>query len=423
MIKINKIIFILFFIAIFLSVTLDKVIAIVGNRPVLQSEIQRGIDFIEKSPFFPVEVKDSLKEQYLEKYIDEIILEKIAEKDSIQIDSILIMQDVDKKIDDMIKNAFGNEEAYKEFLKANDITNNDVKHFYYNQLKNSYLKQQIIYKKGININIQSDEIKKFYEENKDSFNVPLVADLYHIAFIIQPDSLSLLASMQKVDALVSALKSGKSFSDIAKEYSDDKKTAKNGGIVGYKKYTELPQEIATFLYSFQKADTMIYTQSRKGFHIIKIIDAKGDSINYKQILIAFTPTEEDSLRAYNQAKKVYSILKNNEISFEDAAKKYSNDIATGMNGGYIGKIPISSLQDNIRTKLEKLENNQISDIIKGDFGYELFLLKNKEGGYQSPYIEVAGMIKMILENRKMEEEINKIIEKEKKKIFIKYINE
>ena len=112
-----------------------------------------------------------------------------------------------------------------------------------------------------------------------------------------------------------------------------------------------------------------------------------------------------------------------EIDFESAAKKYSDDYATGVNGGYIGRVPISSLQENIKQELEKLDNNQISKIIKGDFGYEIFLLKNKEGGYQSPYIEVANMIKMILENRRVEEEINKIIEKQKEKIYIKYINE
>ncbi|MEO0237651.1 MAG: peptidylprolyl isomerase, partial [candidate division WOR-3 bacterium] len=112
-----------------------------------------------------------------------------------------------------------------------------------------------------------------------------------------------------------------------------------------------------------------------------------------------------------------------KISFEEAAKKYSNDQWTKDKGGFVGRVVYEMVSENVRGVLKNLMENEVSDVIKGDFGYELFMVKNISGGKISSYEEVRELIASVLESRKVEEEIQKLIDREKGKSFIKVYSE
>lgn len=403
------------------SIPVDRIVAVVETYPILKSEIDAGTNFIKKSPFFAEEIKDSLLDNFTDQLIEEKMLEALAVKDSIEIDSSDIEDDVLLRLKDLKEGNFKDEKEYQAFLKASDITEDDILAFYFRQTKNNYIKQQLLMKRGFFLNTTENELVKFYEDNVDSFTVPQSMDLYHMAFVVQPEQGELMSAMQKLEALVQSLKTGVSFSDIAKEYSDDKKTASKGGVVGYQKYSNMPQEIAAFLYSVKEQDTLVFTQSRDGLLIVDVLGYDADSVNYRQILVSVTTTKEDTLTALNKAKAALKKLRSNELSFEDAAKQFSDDFTTAQNGGYIGRIPLESVQGKIKDVLENLEPGKASDIEESDFGYEIFMVKNKEGGGATSYEDVKNIIKMIIENDKVEEAIKGILEKQKKSMYIKVL--
>ncbi len=403
------------------SIPVDRIVAVVETYPILKSEIDAGTNFIQKSPFFAEGIKDSLIDNFVDQLIEEKMLEALAVKDSIEIDSAGIEDDVLLRLKDLKESNFKDEKEYQDFLKASDITEEDILAFYFRQTKNNYIKQQILMKKGFFLNTTENELKKFYDENVDSFTVPLSMDLYHMAFVIQPEQGELMSAMQKLEALVQSLKGGDSFSDIAKEYSDDKKTASKGGVAGYQKYSDMPQEIAAFLYSVKEQDTLVFTQTRDGLLIVDVLGYDADSVNYRQILVSVTTTKQDTLNALNKAKATLKKVRNNELSFEDAAKQFSDDFTTAKNGGYIGRIPLESVQGKIKNVLEKLEPGKASDIEESDFGYEIFMVKNKEGGGATSFEDVKNIIKMIIENDKVEEAIKGILDKQKKSMYIKVL--
>lgn len=419
--KLTSSIILIITVLLFTGATLiDRIVAVVETYPILKSEVDAGSTFIKKSPFFPEETKDSLIDDFVNKLIEEKMLEALAEKDSIIVDTAKIEDDVEMRLKDLKESNFKDEAEYQAFLKSSDITEQDILDYYFRQTKNNYIKQQILVSRGFFLDTSEKELMKFYEENADSFSIPVTADLYHMAFVIQPEQGELMSAMQKLEALVQSLKSGEQFSDIAKEYSDDKKTASKGGLVGYTKYADMPQEIAAFLYAVKDQDTLVFTQSRDGLLIVDILDSDADSIKYRQILVAVPTTKEDSTRAYNKAKDALSKVRAG-MSFEDAAKEYSDDFATGQDGGYIGRIPLESVQGRVRDVLESLSPDKASDVVKSDFGYEIFMIKNKEGGNKSSYEEVKDLIKMIIENDKVEEAVEDILEKQKKSMFIKVL--
>ncbi len=91
------------------DILLERIAVIINDTPILQSEINKGIDVIESSPFYSDNVKDSLKNHFIESLIDEKILYQISREESIKIDSSSIYLDVKKYINDTLKQPFNNE--------------------------------------------------------------------------------------------------------------------------------------------------------------------------------------------------------------------------------------------------------------------------------------------------------------------------
>ncbi|MEO0304313.1 MAG: peptidylprolyl isomerase [candidate division WOR-3 bacterium] len=417
-------IFNLFFFIVFLSalnLKADRIFIQVNDSIILESEYKEKLFLLENSSLFNKETIDSLKRNLIQILIDSKVLQIIADKDSISIDSLMLLKEVDRRIEELKKN-FNDTTEFYDYLSKNGIKIEDLRKNYFQQATSLYLKRQILNKRMIKTSVNENEIKNFYEQNKDSFYVQPAADLYHISIIIQPDSIRLFDLLQKFESIVLDLKNGKDFAQFAKIYSEDK-YAKKGGIVGYKKYSDLPVELANFLYQNRKADTLIFTQSRDGMHIIKIIDGNEDSINYNQILLKFPVTKDDSVLAYNKISNIRKEIISKKISFEEAAKKYSNDQWTKDKGGFVGRVVYEMVSENVRGVLKNLMENEVSDVIKGDFGYELFMVKNISGGKISSYEEVRELIASVLESRKVEEEIQKLIDREKGKSFIKVYSE
>lgn len=413
-------IFNLFFFIIFLSalnLKADRIFIQVNDSIILESEYNEKLFLIDNSSIFNKETVDSLKNNLIQILIDSKILQIIADKDSIKVDSLMLLKEVDRRIEELKKN-FNDTLEFYDYLSKNRVKIEDLRKNYFQQATSLYLKRQILNKRIIKTSVNENDIKNFYEQNKDSFYVQPAADLYHISIIIQPDSVRLLDLLQKFESIVLDLKNGKDFAQLSKIYSEDK-YGKKGGVVGYKKYSDLPVELANFLYQNRKTDTLIFTQSREGMHIIKILDSNEDSINYKQILLKFPVTKDDSILSYNTINNIRNKIVNKEITFEDAAKKYSNDQWTKDKGGFVGRVMFEMVSENVRDVLKNLQESEISRVVKGDFGYELFMVKNISGGKISSYDEVRELIASVLESRKVEDEIKKLIDKEKEKSFIK----
>lgn len=416
--------FILFLFIFILSaqfIWADRIFIQINDSLILESEYKEKLKSLEQSFSSKKVLLDSLKKNLMDKLINDKILEIIADRESLNIDTSILLKEVEKRIFDL-KSNFKDSVEFEAYLKQNGVTLKDLKENYLEQAKNIYLKRQILAKNMIKIYVNENQIKKFYEENKDSFIVKPSADIYHISLVIKPDSLRFMDLLQKFESIVFELKNGKDFSQLARDYSEDI-YAKNGGEVGYKKYRDLSVELGSFLFQNKSSDTILFTQSRDGLHIIKVLSSNDDSINFKQIFLKMPLTREDSLVAYNRAKEIRKDILNNKISFENAAEKFSDDILTKNKGGFIGKVYFEMLSDNLKDILTDLKENEISDIVKGDFGYEIFMVKNRTGGNTSPYEEVKDFIASFLENKKIEEEIEKIVNKEKNNSFIMIYSE
>lgn len=210
---------------------------------------------------------------------------------------------------------------------------------------------------------------------------------YHLAQIILP--LSTNATFAQVDnATANARKikrqaqNGADFNALAAEYAQGS-TAAQGGDLGYVPESQVPVPFLPALLKAKLGDVVGPIRSPFGLHLIKLIDVSHQSVEplttykAKHILLTTSIIFSDEAARSQLAALKDQIVQGN-ISFADAAKKYSEDPGSAALGGELGYAPASRYDPGFAQGLVRLNPGQISDPIKSSFGWHLILLEDRK---------------------------------------------
>ncbi len=343
--------------------TLDAVVAVVGKYPIFKSSIdaqaqlfilQRGVTNVNADTMMV------LRKQVLESEINQKLLLAKADEDSVTVTE----QEVDNQLNDLVKGyitRFGSEaEVERQFghtiaeLKASP----DLRE----RTRENLIVQQERYKVlPPATSISRQDVERFYQIYKDS--LPTVSAEVELATIVKlvkplPDQKERSRAFAK--ALVDSLRNGADFALLAKRYSQDL-TASSGGDLGvfYPRGTFLPafEEAAFKLKPGEISDVVETTQ---GFHIIKLIERRGEEVHVAQILI------KPTINAMDEAAVRDSLLALRDSAIHGAdfatlAQNHSDDAETRSFGGVLGRIRMEDLAPEQQAVIDSLKEGDISD--------------------------------------------------------------
>jgi peptidyl-prolyl cis-trans isomerase SurA len=345
--------------------TLDAVVAVVGKHPIFKSTIdvqvavyllQRGITNVSPDTMM------ALRKQVLENEVDQKLMLAKADEDSVTISE----QEVENKIDDQIKGyvtRFGSEvEVERQFghtiaeLKASP----DLRA----RTRENLITQEEQYKVLPPAqSISHQDVEKFFNLYKDS--LPLIGaevELATIVKIVKPLPNQKEHSRELARAIVDSLKNGADFALMAKRYSQDV-TASSGGDLGasYPRGTFLPafEEAAFKLKPGEISDVV---ETEQGFHIIKLIERRGEEVHVAQILIKPTINAMDE----EAVRDTLLQLRDSALhgaDFGTLAQNHSDDAETRSFGGALGRIRLEDLAPEQRIVLDSMKEGDVSDPI------------------------------------------------------------
>jgi peptidyl-prolyl cis-trans isomerase SurA len=345
--------------------TLDAVVAVVGKHPIFKSSIdaqaqlfllQRGV--MDVSP----DTMMALRKQVLESEINQKLLLAKADEDSVTVTE----QEVDNQIDELIKGyvtRFGSEaEVERQFghtiaeLKASP----DLR----SRTRENLIVQQERYKVlPPTTNISRQDVEKFFQLYKDS--LPVVGDEVELATIVElvkPLANQKEHSLDLAKSILDSLRHGADFALMAKRYSQDA-NASSGGDLGasYPRGTFLPafEEAAFKLKPGEISDVV---ETVQGFHIIKLIERRGEEVHVAQILIKPTINSADE-GAVRDSLLVLRDSAEHGADFAKLAENHSDDAETRSFGGTLGRIRLEDLAPEQRAVLDSLKVGGISDPI------------------------------------------------------------
>ena len=213
---------------------------------------------------------------------------------------------------------------------------------------------------------------------------------YKFAYIIIPkqkDTITNLTPHQRAEEVISKLEEGQSFAELAKEYSADKNTSENGGLVDkYLTAGKIQRPIENILYTLSPGEYYKdFIETKYGIFIIKLMEkTKRYYVKASHILLENDPDKNGSME--KRADEVLEALKNGE-DFAELAKEYSGDVQTAFNGGSLGEYYSRStgyasngkaLERNFEKALFALKDGGISQKIKTEFGIHIIKRVNSK---------------------------------------------
>ena len=396
---------------------LDQVVAVVGAEAITLAELDR-VFMVYAAQLPPGISEDAARKRILEELVNQKLLYYEAKADtSIKVTSDEIDQAINQQMD-ALKNQMGEEEFVRQ-LAAEGMTEQDLRAAVRENVEVSlYIQKLVDQRIRPNIVVTQDEVKKFYDENKDSIAVePASYRLAHILIRIDPSGPAEQDAYTKAKGLYKQLIGGADFADLASRYSDDRQTASQGGQLGWFPKEYLTPDITKELDGLKPGEVSKPVRGETGYHIFQLLDRRQDAYFLRHILVNVIPEKADSSKAMTKAKRVINLAKTGK-SFSELARTYSEDPTTKELGGDLGWIPENIMTPEILGAVKDAKAGDIVGPVPTPFGYSIIKVTDRKDKLIHPYEEISNVVRNYLYQVRIQEELDKLLERIKQRVYV-----
>ena len=267
------------------------------------------------------------------------------------------------------------------------------------------------------------EVEEFFETYKDSIgNIPEKVNIFHIFQNPKAGEKLKKKFYDKAVALLDSIKAGKDFSELAKKYSDDPGSAAQGGDLGFVKKGVFYPEFEEAAFKLNVGEISGVVESPVGFHIIQLLEKRGESINTRHILVKIKADEDADLQTIDFLSEIRDSILQGLGTFKEFAKKYSEDKETAPFGGELGTFYISQLDKALLDAVGKLKEGEIGfprrlEYAPGTYGYHIVWLKSRIPQHKANLNDDYTEIKKLADENKKQKEYEEWIDNIKSKIY------
>ncbi|MGD8778416.1 MAG: peptidylprolyl isomerase [Ignavibacteria bacterium] len=357
---------------------LDKIVAVVDNEIILKSELEyRVAAMAAQRNLNPND--DKLKKAILDELIAEKLLFAQAEIDSITVSDDEVTNQLDYQLN-YFTQQYGSREKVEEIY---GMSMERIRRELRDDVKKNLMVQKVQQKNFDDIQVTEREVREFYKTYKDS--IGLIPERFEISHIfINPVASDKIKEEARAFAqtLLDSIKKGADFAELAKEYSMDPGSKSVGGDLGYVKRGAFYSEFESAAFALAENEISKLVESPVGYHIIQLLDRRGESIHTRHILIKPTIDDDADLNAIEFLGSIRDSIINNENTFEYYAQKYSDDDESAKFGGDLGKFEVGQLDKSLLETVYKLDEGEISfpkrlDIDNSTYGFHIVLLRSR----------------------------------------------
>ncbi len=407
---------------------IDEVIWIVGDEAILRSEVE----------------EERLRAQYEGQQIsgdpycvipEQIAIQKLflhqAELDSIYANESQVATQVDMRLNYYISQ-IGSKEKMEEYFRK---SMSEMKEEMTTSVRNQMIIQQMQQKLTENIKTTPAEIRRYYNSLPQD-SIPTVAAQVEVQII----SFEPPVPQAEVDRIKTRLreftervhKGDADFSMLARLYSEDTESAKRGGELGFVGRGQLVPEFADVAFNLTDPKRVSrIAETEYGYHIIQLIEKRGERINCRHILLKPRVSSADEKKALDKLDSIASLIRNDSLSFEQAVVMYSQDKNSVMNGGVMmnennltSKFEYQELPTEIARQIYDMEVGEISkpfvimDKMKNKEVCAIVKVKSKTGVHKANLVDDYQVIRSMLENKMREDFIQEWIRKKQAETYI-----
>ncbi len=311
--------------------SIDGIIAIVGNKTILKSDVETlMLQYKSRGETHG----ENLRCFVFEELLYQALLVNQANVDSIEVSDNQVEGELDRRMS-MFEEQMNGREAMEEYFNK---PFSKIKDHFRDVVKDQILSQQMESQITQDIKVTPKEVKTFFKTlPKDS--LPLVESEIEIAqIVIHPvikDS-QIKKIKKSLKEYIDRVKKGEEFGFLASLYSDDVASAANDGDLGWVRRGDLVPEFAAAAFELEKEGELSkIIKTEFGYHIIQFLERKGERIHIRHILKIPKALSSEKRKAKTTLDSIAKIIRNKEMTFEEAAIRYSTDEETNKSGGIV----------------------------------------------------------------------------------------
>ena len=407
---------------------IDEVIWVIGDESILRSEVEEqklraqydGTP-IQGDPYCVIPEQIAIQKLFLHQ----------AVLDSVVVNESSVMNQVENRLNYFIAQ-IGSKEKMEEYFHKNT---GDLREELRDMIRNQQIITQMQQKLVGDIKSTPADVRRYFNEtSKDSIPVvPAQVELQIISFEPPVPIEEINRIKEKLRDYTERVNTGTTdFSVLARLYSEDTESAKRGGELGFMGRGQLVPEFSQVAFNLtdpKKVSRIVQTEF--GFHIIQLIEKRGDRINSRHILLKPRVSLAEKEKGIHSLDSIANLIRENKITFEQAVLAYSQDKNTAMNAGLMlneksntSKFEYQDLPPEVAKVVYSMNVGEISkpfSMINKSSNKEVVAvvkLKSKIENHTANLSDDYQMLKTFFESRKKQEFLNNWIIKKQKETYI-----
>lgn len=353
---------------------IDKSVAVVGEEMIKISTLEDEVKMMRANGMLS---DRNMRCELLERMIESKIFLMQARIDSLEVNNDMVESELSSRIDEL-RFRLGGDEGFEEYFGKPVYK---LRQEWRKTFQEQSLTQQMQQKVASSIpELTPYDVEKFIA-GTDSEDLPLVPEKYRLSQIcVYPDrEAAALAVKEKLLALRERIMKGEKFSTLARIYSQDPGSARRGGELGMASKSIFWPAFSDAAMSLKPGMVSQIVETPDGFHLIEVLEKKGDQFNARHILLKPEYTLEDQEKAFKTLDSLKTEIRNGNISFDMAARFWSQDAATRTNGGQMSD-PNTGSSYFEKDQLKPADYNAIKNLSEGEISDPVESLDNEARG-------------------------------------------
>lgn len=414
---------------------IDEVVWVVGDEAILKSDVEsERLNAQYEGRKFDGDPYCIIPEQLA---VQKLFLHQAA-IDSIEVSEQEVIGQVERRTNWLIEQVGGSKEKLEEYYNK---TSTQIREMLRENIRDGLTVQKMQQHIVGEIKITPAEVRRYFKDLPQD-SIPFVPTQVEVQIVTLEPKIP-LEEVERVKKTLrdytDGINSGKmSFATYARFYSEDPGTARRGGELGFMGKGELVPEYANVAFNLQdpnKVSKIVETEF--GFHIIQLIEKRGDRINTRHILLKPKVEEKDLEAALVRLDSIADDIRNQKFTFDDAATYISQDKDTKNNHGLMAnkntgtaRFEMQDLAQVSQEVAKMVENMNVGEISRAftminDKGKEvcaIVKLKSRINGHKATISEDYQRLKAIVMEKRSEDKLEKWIKEKQKHTYVR-INE
>ncbi|MCQ2342273.1 MAG: peptidylprolyl isomerase [Paludibacteraceae bacterium] len=408
---------------------IDEVIWIVGDEAILRSEVEEERlraqyegQAISGDPYCVIPEQMAIQKLFLHQ----------ALLDSVEANESTVSHQVDMRLNYYISQ-IGSKEKMEEYFRKSQ---SEIREELMTTVRNQMIIQQMQSKLTEHIKPTPAEIRRYYNSlPADSIpTIPAQVEVQILSFEPAVPREETERIRSRLRDFTERVQTGKAdFSTLARLYSEDTESAKRGGELGFVGRGQLVTEFADVAFNLtdpKKVSRIVETEY--GYHIIQLIEKKGERINCRHILMRPRVSTQDKIQSLQKLDSIRSVIRDSaNATFEQAVVLFSQDKQTAMNAGVMmnpntgsSKFEYQDLPAEVAKQIYKLQVSEVSepfimmDEMKNKEVCAIVKLKSKNEVHKANLVDDFQIIRQMLENQLSRDFIQNWIQKKQQETYV-----